>query len=52
MTKEIVEKLMRERGLPDGPITWRDNHPSTYQGVYDYLMKHPAYRLEHFGVES
>lgn len=45
MTKERVETLMRERGAT-GYIIWRDNRRSTYQGVYDWLMKHPEYTFE------
>ena len=45
MTKEKVETLMRERGATYD-IVWRDNRKSTYQQVYDYLMKHPELRLD------
>jgi hypothetical protein len=51
MTKERVESMLRERGLT-GDIIWRDNRKSTYQQVYDWLMKHPERTLEHFGVEE
>ena len=51
MTKERVEALLRERGLV-GDIVWRDNRASTYQQVYDWVMKHPERTYEHFGVES
>ena len=44
MTKEQVERVMRERGLV-GDIIWRDNRASTYQQVYDYLMKYPTLTL-------
>lgn len=47
MTKEQVEALMRERGLV-GDIVWRDNRASTYQGVYDWLVKHPEHTLENW----
>jgi hypothetical protein len=49
MNKERVEALLRERGLTSD-IIWRDNRKSTYQQVYDWLMKHPERTLEHFGV--
>ena len=45
--KELTESLLRERGVTYD-IIWRDNLHSTYQQVYDYLMKHPALT---FGVE-
>ena len=47
MTKTKVEELLRLRGA-DGEIVWRDNHKSTYQSVYDYLVKHPEYTFEDF----
>lgn len=47
MTKEQVETLMRERGLV-GDIVWRDNRASTYQSVYDWLVKHPEHTLENW----
>ena len=50
MTKERVEALLRERGLV-GAIVWRDNRASTYQQVYDWVMKYPERTYEHFGVE-
>lgn len=47
MTKEQVEALLQSRGVTD-IIVWRDHCASTYQQVYDYLMKHPELT---FGVE-
>lgn len=50
--KTKVEELMRNRGMI-GDIMWRDNRKSTYQSVYDYLMKHPEYTFENFeGYEN
>lgn len=48
--KEKVENLVRARGAM-GDIIWRDNRASTYQSVYDYLMKYPERTLECIGVE-
>ena len=50
-TKTKVEELMRNRGMI-GEIVWRDNRKSTYQSVYDYLMKHPDYKFEDFIGEA
>jgi hypothetical protein len=47
--KQKVESLIRERGAT-GDIVWRDNRASTYQGVYEFLMKYPEGTLEDFGV--
>ena len=47
VTREQVEAVMRERGMT-GDIVWRDNRASTYQQVYDWLMKHPERTLENF----
>jgi len=53
VTKEIVEALLRERGLPDGrEIIWRDDLQSTYQDVYDYLISRPNRTFENFGIEN
>lgn len=47
MNKETVEKLLRERGVPDNEdIIWRDSRKSTYQGIYDYLREHPDIRYD------
>jgi hypothetical protein len=46
--KEKVEALIRERsnfGFPLGVI-WRDDHLSTLQETYDYLMSHPEFKFD------
>lgn len=45
MNKTKVEALLRKRGFTD-TVIWRDNRKSTYAQVYEYLMKHPNYKIE------
>ena len=34
-------------GTVNGNV-WSDNRASTYQGVYDWLVKHPEHTLENW----